>query len=102
MSNRALFGQQGHWGGDIEKGLTAALIRSSHLLVIFSPSSLESLLVGYEIGHAKALSKTIIPFLTYPNLDVPMLLSRLNFYADLGQVEGYFRKLMDAFHQMAA
>lgn len=90
------------WGGDIEEDVAAALIRSSHLLIIVSPSSLESLWVGYEIGHAKALGKTILPFLTYPHLNVPTLLSRLNFYAGLGQVEDYFHRLMDAFNQMAA
>lgn len=90
------------WGGDIEEGLAAALVRSSHLLAIISPSSLESLWIGYEIGYAKALGKTIIPFLTYPKLDATILLSRLNFYADLGRVEGYFRRLMDAFNRMAA
>jgi TIR domain len=90
------------WGSDIEAGVSAAFIRSSHLLVIVSKFSLESLWVGYEIGHAKALGKTILPFLRYPNLGVPTLLSRLNFHADLGQVEDYFHRLMDAFNQMAA
>jgi hypothetical protein len=59
------------WGGDIEEGVAAGIARSSHLLIIVSPSSLKSLWVGYEVGHAKALGKTIIPFLMYPNLDVP-------------------------------
>jgi hypothetical protein len=58
-------------------------------------------LVGYEIGRAKALGKTAIPFLAYPDLKVPALLSRLNSYADLERVEGYFSKL-NALNQMAA
>lgn len=81
------------WGGDIEADVVAAITRSSHLLIIVSPSSLESLWVGYEIGHAKALGKKIIPFLVYPTSDVPTLISRLNFYADLGRVESYFQHL---------
>ena len=70
-------------------------------MLVVSPSSLESLWVGYEIGRAKALGKTVIPFLTCPNLKVPTLLSRLNSYADLERVEDYFSRI-NALDQMAA
>ena len=65
---------------------------STMLLVIISPASLKSHWVPYEIGHASALGKIIIPFFTHPSLDVPHYISDLSCATRIDQLREYFLK----------
>jgi len=60
------------------------------VLVILSPSSLKSHWVPYEIGHASALGKVVLPYLTHPDLEVPHYIRDLSFATAEQQIADYF------------
>ena len=74
-----------------------ALLRSTELVVIVSPASLDSNWVNYEIGTAAALGKTILPFLTHPNLKMPEYLTMRQYTHSYDKLTKYFvNKLQEA------
>lgn len=79
-----------NWGAHIPAKVRGALADSSALIVVFSPASLKSQWVPYEIGYANALGVMILPFLTHPSLDIPLYTKELNFVSDLDDVKRYF------------
>ena len=79
-----------NWGDSIPSKVRDALDACIAILVIVSPASLKSHWVPYEIGHASALRKIILPFLTHPSLDVPHYIGDLNYAKTIEQVEDYF------------
>jgi hypothetical protein len=78
------------WGDAINSTLRTAIHSCAAVLVIISPGSLKSQWVPYEIGHAAALGKTILPFLTHPSIDIPLYMRDLNFVTTYDQVRDYF------------
>ncbi|MFX0200954.1 MAG: toll/interleukin-1 receptor domain-containing protein [Candidatus Hodarchaeota archaeon] len=79
-----------HWGKSVSETIRDALRACSAILVIVSPDSLKSTWVPYEIGQATALGKTILPYLTDPNLRLPGYLQSLNYKTDVNEVIQYF------------
>jgi hypothetical protein len=77
-------------GEPITSTVTEALARCRVLLVVVSPNSLESHWVPYEIGHASALRKVIVPFLTDRSIDVPTYIRDLSYATTLEQIRRYF------------
>jgi hypothetical protein len=75
----------------VRKGLSAC----SAVVVIISPASLKSQWVPYEIGHATALGKKIIPLLTHPSLEVPTYLHDLKYTTHLEDVKEYLKVLFE-------
>lgn len=80
------------WGKDIEDSVRVALHTCSSLMVVLSPGSLESAWVPYELGHARALKKDILPFLTHPKLKIPAYLQRLSYVDTIDAVRDHFKK----------
>ncbi|OYP35628.1 toll/interleukin-1 receptor domain-containing protein [Rhodopirellula sp. MGV] len=80
------------WGQDIEGEVRIALHNCAAIIVVVSPASLDSAWVPYEIGHARALKKQILPFLTHPSLKLPNYLSRLSHINTLDGVCQHLRK----------
>ena len=79
-----------NWGDSITSKVRDALDTCLAILVIVSPASLKSHWVPYEIGHASAMRKIILPFLTHPSLDIPHYISDLNYVTTIEQVHDYF------------
>ena len=52
-------------GTSITSEVRDAITNCRALIVVVSPASLKSHWVPYEIGHASALGKKVIPFLTH-------------------------------------
>jgi hypothetical protein len=69
------------------------LMSCSILLVIISPASLKSNWVMLELGQAIAMSKTILPYLTHPALDVPDVLRDTKYTSNLEKLISYFSSL---------
>ena len=65
-------------GDSITEEVRRGVESSDVLLVVISPASLKSPWGPFEIGHANALGKRVIPYLTHPRLDTPPFLSGLN------------------------
>jgi predicted transcriptional regulator len=78
------------WGHAITASVHTALDDCIAILVVISPASLKSQWVPYELGHARALRKPILPYLIHPSLDVPHYIRDLNFVTSLEQVREYF------------
>ena len=81
------------WGDAINSRVRDALQSCVAVLVIISPGSLKSQWVPYEIGHASALKKKILPFLTHPSIEIPLYMRDLNFVTTYDQVRDYFSRL---------
>lgn len=81
------------WGSRIEAEVREELLNCSCILVVVSPASLKSAWVPYEIGHASAMRKTILPFLTHPSLDLPLYLNSVRNIASIEQLSAYFEGL---------
>ena len=84
------------WGQPVDAEIGSAISRCSHFLVVISPASIESPWVPYEVGHAKALGKTLLPFLTHPRMNVPAFLAELQYIHDIEKVRDYFSTLLPA------
>lgn len=84
-----------NWGNSITSKVRDGLDACVAILVIVSPASLKSHWVPYEIGHAAALRKIILPFLTHPSLDVPHYIRDLNCATTVEQVKDYFTNTFD-------
>jgi hypothetical protein len=78
-------------GEPITAKVIEALTRCRTLLVVVSPTSLESHWVPYEIGGASALRKVIVPFLTDRLIDVPTYIRDLNYATTLEQIRRHFK-----------
>ena len=79
-------------GESINARVREAVNECNVLLVIISPASLKSHWVPYEIGHASALGKVIVPFFTHPSLDVPHYIRDLNYATKIDQLRDFFLK----------
>ncbi len=84
------------WGDSITTKVLDALHTCAAVIVIVSPASLKSHWVPFEIGHAMASQKTILPFLTHPTLDVPHYIRDLNHVATAAEVRDYFTTRFNA------
>jgi len=86
-------------GDDLMGKITHGLANCSVFLVLLSPASLTSQWVQFEIGHATALGKIIIPFLMHPSLTLPVYLQRFHYVTRLAEVEAHLKSLL---HSTAA
>lgn len=77
-------------GEDISTRVREELDNCVVVLVIISPASLKSHWVPYEIGHASALGKVVLPYLTHPDLEVPPYIRELNSATAKQQIANYF------------
>jgi hypothetical protein len=82
-----------NWGGSINATVRAALLECHAVLVVLSPGSLKSQWVPYEIGHASALRKTILPYLTHTSLELPLFLQDRHYLTTLEGIRDYFESL---------
>ncbi len=78
------------WGDKITSSVDRALDECLAILVILSPASLESPWVPYEVGHASALGKIVLPYLTDASLEVPLYMRDLSFANSLDDIRTYF------------
>lgn len=78
------------WGDSIAAKVREGLARSLAIIVVISEQSLSSYWVPFEIGHAIALGKDVLPFVTSPDLRVPQHLHDLNYVTDLDAVRDHF------------
>lgn len=78
------------WGDAITESVQEALHSCTHLLVVISPASLKSQWVPFEIGHALATGKRVLPMLTHPSLDAPDYLRGLKYIASIEAAREFF------------
>jgi nucleoside 2-deoxyribosyltransferase len=78
------------WGGSIPAEVRAGLAGCDVVVVVVSPASLKSGWVHFEIGHASALDKPILPYLTHPSLDLPAYIRDLRYTSDVESAKKYF------------
>jgi len=84
------------WGDDVLERVAKGLTDCSAVVVIVSPASLKSQWVPFEVGHAMALGKKVLPFLAHPSIDVPDFLRKLNHKQRVEEVRAYFAAQLDA------
>ncbi len=80
-----------HWGDKIVDRVSDGLSESSDVVIVLSPASLKSQWVAFEVGHAKALRKRLLPILTHPALDVPDFLRGINYVSSVAEVRRHFK-----------
>lgn len=78
------------WGDDISGEIKKSLADCSHLIVVLSPASLKSQWVPFEIGHASALDKRILPFVTHPSLSLPGYLQAFHHKTRIEDIRAFF------------
>lgn len=81
------------WGNSINQKVQKAIEECFAILVVISPASLKSQWVPFELGHASALKKVILPYLTHPSIDVPQYISDLNYVTSIDQAKEFFSKV---------
>jgi hypothetical protein len=81
-----------NWGAKVNKDVRNALLSCTAIVVIISPASHKSQWVAYELGHAVALNKIILPLLSHPDIDVPQFIHELNYKTSLSEVDEFFSK----------
>lgn len=79
-----------NWGAKVNKDVRNALLSCTAIVVIISPASQKSQWVAYELGHAVALNKIILPLLSHPDIDVPQFIHELNYKTSLSEVNKFF------------
>jgi hypothetical protein len=90
------------WGDDVLERVARGLSDSAAVIVIVSPASLKSQWVPFEVGHAMALGKKVLPFLAHPSMDVPDFLRKLNHKTNVGDVRAYFAAQLEATRRMSS
>jgi hypothetical protein len=90
------------WGDDILDQVATGLSNSSAVVVIISPASLKSQWVPFEVGHAMALGKKVLPFLAHPSIDVPDFLRKLNYKTNVEDVRAYFSAQLEATRRLSS
>jgi hypothetical protein len=90
------------WGDDVLERVAKGLTDSSAVVVIISPASLKSQWVPFEVGHAMAFGKKVLPFLAHPSIDVPDFLRKLNHKTKVEDVRAYFSAQLEAARQVSA
>ena len=78
------------WGDQILESLHDALSECVALLVVVSPSSLASPWVPYEIGHASALRRMVLPYVADAPENIPQYIRNLSCVTGLDVVRAYF------------
>lgn len=78
------------WGDAITAAVRGGLARASAVIVVISKASLRSHWVPFEIGHAIALGKDVLPFVTNPDLRIPNYVHDLNYITDLSALRQHF------------
>ncbi len=78
------------WGDAITPVVRAALVESDAILVIVSPASRDSQWVPFEIGHASAYQKRVLPFMTDESMSLPLFMRDLRSVTSMEQVSTYF------------
>jgi len=81
------------WGDRFEGTIARRIADCSHLVVIVSPASVQSLWVPYEVGQAQALGKTLLPYLTHPSINLPSFLANLHYVTEMEAVRAFFQGL---------
>ncbi|MGX9728913.1 MAG: toll/interleukin-1 receptor domain-containing protein [Candidatus Electronema sp. VV] len=79
-----------NWGAEVNKDVRGALSDCVAIVVIISPASIKSQWVAYELGHAKALNKIILPLLSHPSIDIPSFIHELNYKTSISEVDKFF------------
>jgi len=90
------------WGDDILERVARGLTDSSAVVVIISPASLKSQWVPFEVGHAMALGKKVLPFLTHPSIDVPDFLRKLIHKTKIEDVRLYFSAHLEVMRRVSS
>ena len=90
------------WGDDVLVRVARGLTDCAAVVVIVSPASLKSQWVPFEVGHAMALGKKILPFLTHPSIDAPEFLRKLNYKTTIEDVCAYFKAHSEATRRVTA
>lgn len=79
------------WGESIKERVCDGIRECIALLVIVSAASRKSEWVLFEIGHASALKKDILPYLIHPLEDLPDCIQGLKHLDSLDEVRHHFR-----------
>lgn len=82
-----------NWGNPIATDVRRALRDCRAIIVIVSPGSEKSQWVSYEIGHASALRKTILPFLTHPSQNTPPFLKDRKHIETLDEIRDHLESM---------
>ena len=90
------------WGDDVLERVARGLADSSAVIVIVSPASLKSQWVAFEVGHAMALGKKVLPFLSHRSIEVPDFLRKLNHKSKIEDVRAFFSEQLAAAHLVSS
>jgi DNA-binding MarR family transcriptional regulator len=83
-----------NWGDVLTEVVRNGIASCTDLVVIVSPASIKSQWVSFEIGHASALGKRILPLLAHPSVEVPSFIKQYHHKSRTNDVKCYFRQLL--------
>jgi len=89
------------WGDRILERVAQGITDCTDIVVIISPASLKSQWVSFEVGHAMALGKKVLPFLAHPSIDPPDFLRQLRYKSTLKDMRLHFSRLLEAAAQVS-
>ena len=80
------------WGDHIKEEVHRGLEEASVLIVIISPSSVDSQWVAYETGYTTACGSRILPFLAHPGMrnKIPGFLVGKSYKKSVDDIRNYF------------
>jgi hypothetical protein len=78
------------WGCKRADEVQTAFQECATVIVVISPSSLQSHWVPFEIGRAVSAGKRIIPLLTSETIELPAYIGELDCLVSLDEVDEYF------------
>lgn len=81
-----------NWGDNVLTTIHGGLRKCSYLILVVSPASAKSQWVAYEMGHAAAQGKSVLPFLTHPSMHVPGFLRHLHYETNGERLRSFFER----------
>lgn len=79
-------------GDNFKAKISTGLSQCTELVLIASPSSLNSQWVFFEIGQAVAMRRPIITLLTHPGLKLPSFLSDFQYTTSIHEISEHFKR----------
>jgi hypothetical protein len=89
-----LDGKDVNWGDVLTETVRNEIASCTDLVVIVSPASIRSQWVSFEIGHASALGKRILPLLAHPSVEVPSFIKQYHSKSRTNDVRRHFEQLL--------
>ncbi len=79
------------WGVGIPEKVREGLDTSRAIIVVLSPASVKSQWVPFEIGHAMAAGKAVLPLLVHPSIELPGYIRNIKCITTIKEAVAFFQ-----------